>query len=211
MRKITVLLIILLAGFASKVNAQFGGGFTINTTIGDLKFLNGVTDLKIEYSYDGMMVGNMTEEDYIVKHSAELNKKKPGSGNDWKVKWVTDREKKLQPAFERYFVKTMAKTGISASTTKTDAKYTLIIKTMMTEPGLYTGTVVGKATFINVDAIFIETGKPDVELCTIAANHFIGDAGDFASYDISLRLTAAYLGLGNRLGGYVLKAIKSKK
>jgi len=210
MRKITTLLIILLIGFVSNVSAQIGG-YTINTTIGDLKFLNGVSDLKIEYSYDGMMVGNMTEEDYIVKHAAELNNKKAGSGKEWKVKWVQDREKRYQPAFERYFVKVMSKAGISASTTKSDAKYTVIIKTLTTEVGLYTGvSVVAKKTFIDVDAIFIETGKPDNELCTIAAKHFVGDAGDFASYDIGLRITAAYLGLGNRLGGYVLKALKKE-
>lgn len=208
MKKISSLFIFLLFGFAFNVSAQLGG-YTITTTLGDLNFLNGVTDLKIEYSYDGMMVGNMTEEDYIIKHAAELNKKKAGTGDEWKIKWVTDREKKFHPAFERYFIKALAKANITASPTKTDAKYTLIIKTLTTEPGLYTGvSVVAKKTYIDVDAIFIETGKPDKELCTIAAKHFIGDAGDFASYDISLRLSSAYLGLGNRLGGYVLKAIK---
>jgi hypothetical protein len=211
MRKITSFLILLIAGFALHVSAQFGGN-TIKIASGDLKFLKGVTDLKIEYNYDGMTIGDMQEDDYITKHTADLNKAKPGSGNEWKEKWPSDREKKFQPSFEKFFTKNLSKAKINASPSKTDAKYTMIIKTIKIEPGLYTGvSVVAKDTYIDVYAIFVETGKPDDELCKILASKFIGNAGDFASYDVSLRISAAYLNLGNKLSGFVAKTLKNIK
>lgn len=211
MKKITLLLIVFIAGFALNVSAQFGS-FAINVASGDLKFLKGATDLKIEYNYDGMMVGSMKEEDYIVKHMAEMNKKKPGTGEEWKVKWVADREKKFQPGFEKFFIKELKKAKITVSPTKSDATYTMIVKTIKTEPGLYTGvSLVAKKTFIDVNLIFVETAKPDVEVCRISGSNFIGDAGDFASYDVSLRIYAAYMNCARRMGGYITKALKKMK
>lgn len=218
MKKVSLLMICFIAFYALNVNAQFGppgGGGPkgeIKIISGDLKFLKGATDLKIDYNYEDLKVGDMNEDDYIVKHMAEMEKAKSGSSADWKVKWVEDRQKKYQPGFEKYFVKAMSKAKIFASSSNDKAKYTIIIKTIKIEPGLYTGvTVVAKKTYVDAVAIFVETGNPSNELCRIAINKFIGDAGDFASYDMSMRIQASYYTIGNKLGGFIIKNLKKIK
>lgn len=213
MKKIIVLLTVVFAVISVNAFAQFNfSGGKINLAKGDLKFLSGEKDLLIVYNYDDMLVGDMKESDYIVKHTSEMNKKKAGSGDEWKGKWVSDRAGRYQVDFEKNFIPELAKAGITASTSKADAKYEVIIKTVVTEPGLYTGvSVAQKTTYINVDAIFVEAGKPDNILCKISCIKMVGNAGEFANYDIGLRITMAYMNCGKALGGFIVKEFKKKK
>jgi hypothetical protein len=217
MKKSIVLVLILLAGFTLNSFAQpgFGPSFgnnKVSVISGDLKFLKGQTSLKLEYNYDDMLVGSMKESEYIEKHTAELNKAKPGSGDDWKVKWVKDRADRFQPAFEDRFIKPMSKAGITASQAQTDAKYKLVIKTIVTEPGLYTGvSYAEKPTFINVEASFVDAVNPGDALCKISCIKMIGDAGEFANYDIGLRISKAYENCGFYLSNYIVKELKKIK
>lgn len=203
------LVILLLITFS--VSAQFGA-YKMVISSGNLKALKGVTELQVEYDYQGMKVGDMDEEDYIKKHMADMEKIKPGSSADWKVKWVEDRKNKFQPNFEKYFSAGLKKIKMTAGPNVQGAKYKLIIKTIKTEPGLYTGvSVVAKDTYIDVDAILVENSDPDTQLCVIRCTRFVGDAGDFASYDVSLRIMMSYSNLGKKLSGFIIKTLKSYK
>jgi len=211
MKKISVLFFIACAMVSLTASAQFGSN-KVTLKSGDLRFLKGASALNIEYNYDDMKVGTMTEADYIVKHSGELNKAKPGSGDEWKVKWVSDRKARFEPNFESKFVKNLSKAKIAAGQNKSDAKYTVIIKTLVTEPGLYTGvSYVQKDTYIDVEASFVEASNPSEVLCAITVSKAIGDAGEFANYDIGLRISVAYTNCGNLLGSYIVKTLKKMK
>lgn len=69
-------------------------------TQGDLAFLKGQNNIKVEYRYDGSMVGKMTEEAYIAEKVADKNKDKAGKGDEWKRKGEGDKTIAFQPEFE---------------------------------------------------------------------------------------------------------------
>lgn len=67
---------------------------------GNLAFLKGQNNIKVEYRYDGMMVGKITEEAYVAEKVADKNKSKEGKGDEWKRKWDGDKKIAYQPEFE---------------------------------------------------------------------------------------------------------------
>jgi hypothetical protein len=210
MKKSSLFVLVLLLGMVSNAFSQPGFLNIVKIKSGDLKLLKGQTELNIEYNYDDMKVGDMNEADYISRKVAEMNKAKAGTGDEWKVKWAGDRMNRFEPSFEKYFKKYLLKAKINATQTNANAKYSVIIKTVKTEPGLYTGvSFVEKNTFINVYATFIEKGNPGTELCVIFSEKITGEVSNsFANYDVGLRITNAYQNLGIRLSKFIVKTIK---
>jgi hypothetical protein len=204
---------ILIAGVAWSSHAQMSFiSNQIKIVSGELRFLKSASHLLLEYDYDNMMVGTMKEADYIARSVAEKNKAKAGSGDEWQGKWVSDRKAKFEPGFEKRFIKHVSKAGITAGQNVSGAKYKLILKTLVTEPGFYTGvSTVKKPTFVTVEACFVDVDEPDVVLCKIACSQIIGEAGSISSYDVANRINAAYENLGNRLGPYLVKTLKKIK
>src|SRR5215207_9669105 len=97
---------------------------------GDLSALKNEQKINTEFTYDNMKVGKYPKEaDYIADKTASLNKKEPGRGDTWAKAWVSDRKDRFEPKFNELFEKS---SGMSVSK---DAKYTLIFKTITTEPG----------------------------------------------------------------------------
>lgn len=208
MKKISIILMVLLSGISFGVSAQFGITNRIKLVSGDFAFLKGATELNILFNYDDMSVGTMTEKDYMEKHSSEMNQKKAGSGDEWKKKWADDRNVKFEPSFLKTFAKRLTKIKIVADAGKTSAKYTLIIKTVKTEPGVYTGiSYAEKDSYIDVRALFVETENPDVILAEVSGGYIKGKE----TFDVSARLSYSYLSLGNLLGGFVVSKVKSIK
>lgn len=208
MKKMSIALMVLLCTMSMGSYAQFGFVNKIKLLSGDLKFLKGSTELNITFNYDEMKVGEMQEADYVVKHSAEMNKAKPGSGDEWKKKWVDDRGLKFQPAFIKMFNARLKKLKMVAGTDKSSAKYTVIIKTEKTEPGLYTGiSYAEKDAFIDVRATFVETTNPGTELCVIYGTYIKGAE----TFDVGARITYSYTNWGSILGGFIVGQIKKMK
>ncbi len=97
---------------------------------GSLGPLKGQTSIKTEFKYD-MSVGKFDkEDDYIAQKKKELNEKEPGRGDTWEKNWKSERQDRFEPQFRELFSKHSA-----MSTTGDNAKYTLIFKTVHTEPG----------------------------------------------------------------------------
>ena len=75
----------------------------------DLSFLSGQTKFNIEYSYDKMMVADVTEEQYKKEKIAKFNEKQPGKGERWAEKWVNSRSLAYEPMFEELISKNVFK------------------------------------------------------------------------------------------------------
>ena len=78
MKKLSIVLLISL--FAINVNAQ-----KIKLVDGDISFLKGQKVLGVEFIYEEIMVGKMTEADYIDKKVAEAEEREPGTGEAWRT------------------------------------------------------------------------------------------------------------------------------
>jgi len=195
MKKVlTTIMIIFLAG---NIQAQ-----RIKLIDGNLKFLKGVTDLNLQYSYDDMKVGKYSEKEYVAKKTEEYNKKEDGRGDKWAKMWTEDREKRFEPKFEELFNKYLNKKDVIAEQNNKDAEYTLILHTYFTEPGYYIGISSAPAS-INCEAIFVKTSNPNTVLAKIDIKKSPGNSG--AGWDTGERIKEAYAKTGKELAKFLLK------
>src|SRR5687767_6245467 len=141
---VPMLLCLTLTGFAQKIKLLQG----------DLGVLKGQTAVKTEFQYE-MSVGKFDkEEDYIAQKKKELNDKEPGRGDTWADSWKSDRQERFEPQFRELFSK-----HSDISTVGDNAQYTLIFKTIKTEPGFNVGVASRPAT-IDAEATIVETSDP---------------------------------------------------
>ncbi len=151
-------LAIVLVSLCTSVLAQ-----KIKLTEGSLGPLKGQTSIKTEFKYE-MSVGKFDkEDDYIAKKKKELNEKEPGRGDSWEKNWKSDRQDRFEPQFRELFSK-----HSEMSTTGDNAKYTLIFKTVHTEPGFNVHEM-SKPAYIDAEAWIVDAENPNKVVAKI--NH----------------------------------------
>ncbi len=192
-----LLLAITVIFLAGNMQAQ-----RIKLVDGNLKFLKGVKDLNLEYTYNDMKVGKYSEADYVAKKTEEYNKKEAGRGDKWANMWVEDREKRFEPRFELLFNKYIAKYDAVAEQNNNDAEYTMILQTYFTEPGYYIGISSAPAS-VNCKAIFVKTSDPNTVLAKIDIKKSPGRAG--AGWDTGERIKESYAKAGKELAKFLIK------
>jgi len=165
-------------------------------TEGNLEFLKGQKLINVEYQYDNLMVGEMTEEDYLNREVEEKNSSEPGAGDEWVKKWYGDREGKFQPKFEELLNENLEGKAIFSPRRK-GTKYTLVLKTSFIEPGWKGfGSMMGPAEIKGV-ALFVETDNPQIVLAVLPIDDCEVDGS--ISYAVGTRVSYAYGLAGERL------------
>ena len=171
----------------------------IKTVDGDFSVLQDQQKINTEFTYDNMKVGKYDKEaDYIADKTASLNKKEPGRGDTWAKAWVTDRNERFEPKFNELFEKS---SGLSTSK---DAKYTLIFKTISTEPGFNIG-ITRKNAEINAEVLLVETANKDKVVAKATVQKAVGRTFGGYDFDTGERISEAYADAGKALGKYVKK------
>jgi hypothetical protein len=171
---------------------------------GDPAILKGEARIGLLYNYDGMSVGKMTEADYVAKKVTEYNTKKPGSGDTWNEKWISDRETRYQPKFEDLLNKYLKEFNVSASPEIKDCKYSILLKTTFTEPG-YNVYVTKMDASINVEIYIVETTNPSNILVKMTMKKIPGRTAMGDDYDTGVRIEEAYAKCGKNLGIFLQK------
>lgn len=190
-------LAIVLVSLCTSVVAQ-----KIKLTEGDLGPLKGQTSIKTEFKYD-MSVGKFDkEDDYIAQKKKELNEKEPDRGDSWEKNWKADRQDRFEPQFRELFSK-----HSEMSTTGDNAKYTLIFKTVHTEPG-FNVHVMSKPAYIDAEAWIVEAQDPNKVIAKITITKALGRDVFGFDYETGLRLQEAYAKAGKELGGFIRKNAK---
>ena len=191
--------------------------FSQKLKTGDLSVLKGQKTVNLQFDYSKMEVGKFAnEEDYIKKGIDDRNKKKEGSGDAWAAKWRADKTEHYQPAFIEAFNKKSDDCGIEVKENATDARYTLIIRTIFLEQGVE--AIVGsKPSEIDLVIDVVETTAPDKVIATIDAEKNKGSSTRMTvngvpvskeSYDTGLRIAEAYETAGKSLAKFVCKQLK---
>jgi len=169
---------------------------------GNLTFLRGETAVCVKYVYDGMLIGTNNEADYIKYKVAFFNKKEPGKGEKWLAGWINDRTGRYQPSFERRLNKVLVRRTITFGSSQKDSKYTMILKTLVTEPGWAGWAFIHQESYIDAVVTFVESDKPDTTLATISIKHAPGNGYD---YDPAGRIENTYAACGAGLGDFLWK------
>lgn len=164
---------------------------------GDLSALKSEQSINTEFTYDNMRVGKFEKEaDYIADKTADLNKKEAGRGDTWAKSWVSDRETRFEPKFNEQFQES------SKMTISKNAKYTLIFKTMTTEPGYNIG-ISRKNAEINGEVLLVETANKDKVLARASVQKALGRTFGGFDFDTGVRLSEAYADAGKAVGKFV--------
>jgi hypothetical protein len=175
----------------------------------DLTFLKGETKFNIVYDYTDMLVGKITEAEYKKERIAKANAKQPGKGDRWAEQWVNNRTSMYEPMFEELVNKMLfkKKTNATAAKNQKDAKYTIKVKTIMTEPG-FNSVVIKQDPFCKFEISWIETatGKVMAKGLIIAAG--VNMAGSDWDFDPSNSIKECYAKAGKEVGATMAKKMK---
>lgn len=192
----------LLAIAIIMLSAYTGFAQSMKLKSGKLNFLKGQKIINVVYSYDNMKVGKGTEEEYINKKVTDHNKDKAGKGDTWKKNWVAAREQQYQPKFEELINKRLEEQGVKVGNYP-NAAYTLILKTVFTEPGFNVG-IMRMPAFTNMEAAFVKTGSTTEEAVVTMMKAPGADALGF-DYDAGARIAESYAKAGKSLGAFLEK------
>ncbi|MGN6211390.1 hypothetical protein [Parafilimonas sp.] len=192
MKKLLTLAAIALFAFSGNLKAQ-----KIKVLEGSIDAVKAESSINLEYTYDNMSVGKFDkEEDYIAKKKEDYNNKEAGRGDTWAKAWVDDRKSRFEPKFEELF------TEYSDKSNSKKAKYTLIFKTIFTEPGYNVG-VMRKNAQINAIALIVETANPANVIAKISVDKALGRTFGGYDFDTGGRIAEAYADAGKALGKYL--------
>lgn len=165
---------------------------------GDLAPLKGESSISTEFTYDNMKVGkNSSEAEYIAKKTEDYNKKEPGRGDKWAKEWVADRKARFEPKFNELFEQG------SEKTVKKDAKYTLVYKTIYTEPG-YNAGILRKNAETNAEVWIMESASKKV-IAKLTVEKALGRTFGGFDFDTGTRIAECYADAGKALGKYIRK------
>jgi len=155
-----------------------------------------------------MMVGDQTEEDYKKEKIAKHNANQEGKGERWAEKWVNARELAYQPSFEELLNKLIYKANSSmAAKNQKDAKYTIVLKTVLTDPG-FQAVVMKKNPYCNFEVSFVEiaTGKEKAKAKFKAGGVLMG--GSQWDFDPTNSIKECYAKAGKLVGKQMAKSLK---
>ena len=198
MKKIIILILVGLLFTAG------GSLFGQKLKSGSFSALKGQSEINLQYDYSNMAVGKFKKEaDYIAKRSKSINKKDDGAGDTWAKAWVNDRSARFHPTFEKNFNSKAGKCGITGKE-GAEVKFTLIIKTLFTEPGMNVG-VMRKNAYINMVVELVETANPETiigkaELKKIQSVNMGG-----YDFDTGTRIQSCYDRAGDKFGNFICK------
>jgi len=169
---------------------------------GDVSALKGQTAVAIEFKYDNMAVGKTTETEYVAKKKGDYNKKESGKGDKWEAEWIGNREDKYEPSFKERFSKFS-----DIATPSEGPDYTLIFRTVKTEPGYNIG-IKSEPAYIDAEVWLVETKNKEKALAKISIMKSPGSAIFGNEFDTAARLQEAYSMAGMELGAYIKGKLK---
>jgi hypothetical protein len=193
MKKLFILSTFLLSFiFSGNLKAQ-----KIKVIAGNIDAIKSETSLIFEFTYDSMKVGKYDKEaDYVANKTEEYNKKEAGKGDTWAKAWVDDRKYRFEPKFKDLF------TEYSEKSESKKAKYTLILKTIFTEPGYNVG-ISRKNAQIDAIVLIVETANRNNVVAKLSLDNALGRTFGGYDFDTGERIAEAYADAGKALGKYL--------
>lgn len=180
---------------------------SIVLTSGSLDFIKDQKIIDFSFSYEEMLVGKLTENEYVNKKISDYNKKEEGKGEQWKEAWYGDRKERFEPKFLELFDKYMGEVDIISGAE--GAQYRIDINTDFTEPGWNVGVMRQNASVdLSCKVKNIETGEQvaSIKIRNASANNFWGT--DFTS---GYRVQETYAKAGRELAKFFIKKAKLRK
>lgn len=122
---VSAILLFTVSTYAQKISWSSGEDFA---------FIQGISKLNVEYDFSQMTVAEGTESAFLEERKTEINKDKPGEGDEFVNTWNQAKTTKYPKHFEETFNKEFKKGDVQISS-GSDAKYTVIITLLNVKTG----------------------------------------------------------------------------
>lgn len=194
MKKAKILMLgLMILGISVKAQFSSGGAAAPMTALnsGEITSLADVKSVNIIYDYTDLGVGAFRkEEDYIKKHSEDMEKKEKGSSEKFKKDWVDARTRRYEPKFEEMFKKIGAKEiEMTGANNVNSNEYTLVVHTIFIETGTNIG-IYKKPAYVDMECTFKDkTGKA---LCVFYIKNAVGEQMMGMDYAVEARVVESY-------------------
>ena len=179
---------------------------SIVVTSGSADFIKGQTSVQFAFTYEDMLVGKLTESEYVDKKVNDYNGKEAGKGEEWRQAWFNDRAERYEPKFLELFDKYMNEVGIAS--TGEGAGYVIEINTDFTEPGWNVGVMRQNASVdltCRVKKIDTDEQVAVIKIRNASANNFWG-----TDFIVGYRIQETYAKAGRELAKFLIKKAKLK-
>lgn len=186
-----------------------GGNFAQTLKSGSLAALKEAGIINARFDFTGARVGGFDDQEkYIADKKAKYNNSKPGSGDQWEVKWRETQKDIFPSDFVTRFNEKSVDCGFTLKQGANDARYTLVIRTTSLDQGIEIAGYVTRPANIDLVMTLVETATPEVTVAMVDAPRNYssskrveveGVSVSKESYDIGLRIAEAYRDAGKRL------------
>ncbi len=174
----------------------------IKLVSGDVAGVLEKTNVRLEFVYDGVMVGEMTEADYTAEKVAEKNADEAGAGDAWLKAWNEDRTSQYHVKFAELLNKYLGKkSDVTVSETAENPDMVMVVKVLRIEPGFYAYMVSGVAR-LDLEIVLADGADRSKTLATIELLNAPGTAVP----DVRTRVGEAYAKAAKDLAKWLAKA-----
>jgi hypothetical protein len=169
------------------------------------------TNLNIEFVYEGMKVGEFTEEIYLKQKKSEF--RKAAEGDKFVKKWSSDRTDIYEPKFVEQLNKGLKRMNLVAAKNAPDSKYTMLVQTKKLEPGYFNGSNGNKRdTYVNLQVVIVDSENRDQVLCTIKAENLVGVTDEPTDMkETTMKITNAYALAADKISKLITKICTQKE
>ncbi|NUY81366.1 hypothetical protein HUK80_10695 [Flavobacterium sp. MAH-1] len=171
---------------------------------GDYKNLKDIKEFNLVFDYKGLMVDKSSEEGFLKDR---MEKRSDENAQEFRDGWFADRENRYEPKFVESFNKRFEGSEVTVAEGRSDAKYTIKVKTTWIHPGFNAG-VVRSTSAINVTVSVFETSNPDNLLLSVNYEKVPGKGAMGFDYNSGYRISEAYAKLGKAFGNDIRKKSK---
>jgi len=191
-----VLIIFCTVAYAQKIKVEQG----------NFDFIAGQKEVNVVFNYDNMklMKDNFTNDEYVTKRSADLEKKARGKGKTWEKAWNSSRELIWNPKFLELMNKYLGKEeDMYFAEDLSDSKYTLVVETVWLYPGWDAG-IMKQPAKVTTNLKFVETANKDNVLLEVSSRNAPGDQWG-SNYNNESRVGEGYAKTAKTLSKLILK------
>lgn len=167
---------------------------------GDLASLKDVKQMEVQFTYENMIVGSMTEEAYTKKKVEEYNQKEAEKGDNWLKVWEADK----QNVYPVSFLELLEKSCEIKECKDAQCEYLMIVNTTFMEPGFNVG-VMRRDAEISLTCKVVKKSDPSKVVTEIVVLHSPGRTAMGHDYSVASRVTEAYAKAGKVVGKKIMK------
>ena len=178
-----------------------------NVQKGDWEDLKDITAYNVVFDYSDLEIPKYdNEEEFLKDKMAKRDEKKPGTGEEFKKSWFSDREEFYEPRFIETF-NTKIKNGMAKVGKDIDAEYTMKIHTTFIYPGYNVG-IVRKNSKVELTLSVYKTDSPSDVIFSVDYTKIEGQGNGGYDFNSGQRIADAYIIFGRAFAKHLYKYTK---